>query len=291
VSPVCALDVTPPLEVIVQWDFMVRRGKNDSSSIEIFGWSVGKFRLRRRFLCDGDVTSCFDEFSELGVGYVGLVHKETVDIHPVDRPGIGSSTHPDHVHVGRICGAHRKFPTGNPHHSSRSQAGRWLRVRHGWTKCRPTVGRRSSSRLHGGGLQVKEIHAKYANQEWEQRKETNSPLRHKIADRSKLGVGPFVAGFRLQFDSLAWRTILNRASPGVHFRAQPGRPQQLPQLMESVSTDNQRQLSEVTEWKDHPVLSRRALFSAWLLCGPYSFHPQPIGSFPSALWSPRRSCR
>src|SRR5215469_5846680 len=73
VAPVRPPHVAPPLEVIVQGDSMIWRGKDHSSGIEIFGWRARKLRLGGSFLRDGNVASSFDEFGELRIGDIGLI--------------------------------------------------------------------------------------------------------------------------------------------------------------------------------------------------------------------------
>src|SRR6266404_1674447 len=84
--PVGTLEVSPPLKMIVQWDFVIGRGEDDGPRDQIFGWRTGKFFLRRCPLRDRDITGRVDEFLELLVRHHGRIHPEAVDKDTVDRP-------------------------------------------------------------------------------------------------------------------------------------------------------------------------------------------------------------
>src|ERR1035438_509657 len=63
---------------------------------------------------------------ELRVGNVGLVHKEAVNVHAVNRTGVFGGLHPDFVHVRGIICAHGEFAPRNPNHALWSLS--WRRI-------------------------------------------------------------------------------------------------------------------------------------------------------------------
>jgi hypothetical protein len=68
VAPVCALDIAPPLVVIIQRNGARGGGENRRASDQILGRRSGKLFFGRRTLGDGDIAGGPHEFLELGVG-------------------------------------------------------------------------------------------------------------------------------------------------------------------------------------------------------------------------------
>src|SRR5688572_22197877 len=107
-TPVSTRNITPPGEMIVERYLLVWRGEHNRPGHEILGGRAGKIFCIRRALSNSYVTSRFDKASELSVCHFRLVHPKPFNRDAMKRPGI---TH------FRSFAAHRKFPTGNPHHS------------------------------------------------------------------------------------------------------------------------------------------------------------------------------
>ena len=117
VTPVRSPDVIPPLKLVVQRDSVVGRREHDGTGDEVLRGRARKV-FRARFLFRyRDVTSGSNKFAELRVRDVGLVHPETIDVHPVDRAGIQSTVHPGFRTGWRIHGAHGEFAAWNPNHA------------------------------------------------------------------------------------------------------------------------------------------------------------------------------
>ena len=120
--PVRTGDVGPPLKIIVEWNLVIGRRKNNRSCDQIFGGSSRKLFFCRGPFRDGDISGRFNELLELFVRHRRRIHPESVDTHAVDRPGIIGG----HWHLAAapaVCGcAHREFASGNPDHPLRGVA-------------------------------------------------------------------------------------------------------------------------------------------------------------------------
>ena len=122
--PVRSRNIAPPLEVIVHFDWMIRRREHNRSGDEIPRRGAGKIFGPRLALRDRHIAGGTREFLELGIGDIGRVDEKAIKIHAVDRPRINRGVHAHGIHFGRITGAHGEFASRNPHHSLGSPA--WL---------------------------------------------------------------------------------------------------------------------------------------------------------------------
>src|SRR5580658_1002914 len=85
VVPVRARNIRPPLIMIIQGDFMVRRRENHRSRDKIFRWRAWKV-LRPGFAFrHGDVPGGLHKSRELPIRNVSLIHPEAVNVHAVNR--------------------------------------------------------------------------------------------------------------------------------------------------------------------------------------------------------------
>src|SRR5208337_4241321 len=86
VAPVCALNITPPLKVIVQRDGVIGRSENDSARIQVLWRGTGKVFSRGSLFSDGYVAGGQDERGELAIGHIRFVHEKAIDIDSMDGP-------------------------------------------------------------------------------------------------------------------------------------------------------------------------------------------------------------
>jgi len=69
-----------------------------------------------------------DQLLELCVGYIRLVHVETIHIDTVNGSSVKSGFHAYVGHIGRIVCSHREFSTGDPDHSVWRSSGSGLGI-------------------------------------------------------------------------------------------------------------------------------------------------------------------
>ena len=128
-TPAGAVDVRPPLKVVVQRHRVVGRREDHRTGSQVLRRRGGEIFLPRLPFGDRDVIGRLDESGELLVGHFGGIHPEAVHVGAMHRPGVRGRLHPDGViHVGRVLRAHRELAAGNPHHAGGRRPGRGILV-------------------------------------------------------------------------------------------------------------------------------------------------------------------
>ena len=118
-TPVRALHVGPPLEVIVQRHFVVGRRKDNRARDQVLRRRSRKLFFRRRAFRDRHVTSRFHEPFEFLVSHRRLIYPKAVHAHAMQWLRVVRRHRHLGIAIAVCCRPHQKLTAWNPDHSLR----------------------------------------------------------------------------------------------------------------------------------------------------------------------------
>ena len=138
-TPVRAFHIGPPLIMIVEWNFLIRRREHDCTSYEILLGRSWELLFCWFAFSDGDVIRRLNELLKLRVCDRSRIHPKAIHINTMHRLGIVRGHRHFMTSFPVYDCTHGKLAAGDPDHPFRCFVWRSRFIKQCWLECGTTL--------------------------------------------------------------------------------------------------------------------------------------------------------